>query len=467
MVDSKKTEVILMEYYLFSSNIKASIDKDAIHPILSELWRGFCHRASEIIFEASKECILRIGQTDPSVPTDTLCVTKNGIFLSASDKTVLQKGYLTLLQLIEIMPNTKSVSSLRVPIGEYPIQKQSRLQMLHLCVFPETTLSFLQKTIRLAGVLGYTHVIPEFWGTYRFNCLKELAWKEHSYTKEQLLPLFDEARAMGMEVVPMFNHLGHASGSRMRSGKHVVLDQDPTLASLFGDDGWSWNIENPHTLELLRGIREELYELCGNGSYFHIGCDECYTYGASEEQAAPLAAFLKTLCQEILAEGRRPILWGDMLLCKKTLAPPANQPFECNAYSERTAAILADALPKQALIADWHYDVNETPWRTTKYLQSLGFEVLCCPCYKYDNILSAAKTAEQCQTAGILETTWHFLSSDMHMIHYAAVAHLPQEAHMLRSRMATQTAALLRKVCFVDGNYAEAGWSQKQVDDRV
>ena len=75
----------------------------------------------------------------------------------------------------------------------------------------------------------------------------------------------------------MFNHLGHASASRSSYGRHVVLDQNPRLATLFEPDGWTWCLSNPETLELLRAIRSELIELFGEGGFFHIGCDEAYS----------------------------------------------------------------------------------------------------------------------------------------------------------------------------------------------
>ena len=454
-------------YFSFSSHVTVGLGLNTVHPLLSELWHGFCFGASDASIVEAEGLTLCIGNADTEAEENTLHVTQNGVFLRASDERILTLGYLELLQKIECAPEQAVAEQLRIPVGDTPIAEREKLQMLHLCVFPETTLSFLQKTIRLAGVLRYTHVMLEFWGTYQFSCLKELAWKDHSFTKDEIAPLVAEANALGMEVIPMFNHLGHAAGSRVRSGKHVVLDQNPRLAPLFGDDGWSWNIENPHARTLLKQIRAELYELCGSGSYFHIGCDESYTYCASEEHAPLLARYLSELCEEVIAEGRRPILWGDMLLCRATIDPPSGQPYECNAYSEATAKLLLDALPKQAIIADWHYDINETPWRSTKYLSSLGFEVLSCPWYKYDNILSAAQTIQQCNTLGMLETTWHFLSSAMHVILYSSVAHLPQDSHLLHTRMGTQTATLLRKVWFAKGDYAEAGWARKQTDDRV
>ena len=69
--------------------------------------------------------------------------------------------------------------------------------------------------------------------------------------KKQIAPLIDEGKAMGMEFIPMFNHLGHASQSRSISGKHTVLDQNPKLETLFEPDGWTWCLSNPDTLKLL------------------------------------------------------------------------------------------------------------------------------------------------------------------------------------------------------------------------
>ncbi len=68
------------------------------------------------------------------------------------------------------------------------------------------------------------------------------------------------ANELGIEIIPMFNHLGHASASRVMHGKHVVLDQNPKLQPLFSEDGWSWNLDNQNTVKLLRNIREELID---------------------------------------------------------------------------------------------------------------------------------------------------------------------------------------------------------------
>ena len=54
-------------------------------------------------------------------------------------------------------------------------------RMIHLCVFPENSLLEIKKYIRLFSVLQYTHVIVEFWGTFKFDILSSLAW-ENAFT---------------------------------------------------------------------------------------------------------------------------------------------------------------------------------------------------------------------------------------------------------------------------------------------
>jgi hypothetical protein len=132
--------------------------------------------------------------------------------------------------------------------------------MIHICVFPENDLYFIKKLIRLSALCQYTHIVIEFWGMLQYDCLKELAWP-HAFTKAQAQELIDECRELGIEPIPMFNMFGHATGSRECYGKHVVLDQNPTLQYLFTPDGWGWDITSEEVFALLKQVRQELYDL--------------------------------------------------------------------------------------------------------------------------------------------------------------------------------------------------------------
>lgn len=61
--------------------------------------------------------------------------------------------------------------------------------------------------------MKYTHVVLEFWGMLQYDALPEMAWPEKSFSKDQIKPLIQAAHSYGMEVIPMLNHLGHATQS--------------------------------------------------------------------------------------------------------------------------------------------------------------------------------------------------------------------------------------------------------------
>ena len=90
----------------------------------------------------------------------------------------------------------------------------------------------------------------------RYDCLKELSCP-HAFSKEEAGELIRECRELGMEPVPMFDQLGHATASRLCYGKHVLLDQEPKLEHLFTPDGWAWNIGSERVKTLLRRVSFE------------------------------------------------------------------------------------------------------------------------------------------------------------------------------------------------------------------
>lgn len=143
-----------------------------------------------------------------------LHVTGEGAFLRGDSPIALYHALLTLVQLI-VPTRVQDGFEAALPavvIGDHPTI--TNMRAIHLCVFPETTLLLLEKAIRLAGLMKFTHVVLEFWGTLKYDALKELSWPEQSYTKDQIRPLIKLIRDLGMEVIPMINHLGHASQSR-------------------------------------------------------------------------------------------------------------------------------------------------------------------------------------------------------------------------------------------------------------
>lgn len=383
----------------------------------------------------------------------SLIMEESGAAVRGADFGGLMRGYFSLLMKMEV-----DGRSLKFPPYREESAYVTGCRMIHLCIFPENDFYFIEKMIRLAAICQYTHVVLEFWGTLRLDSLRELSWPE-AFSKEQAKKLIDEIRAFGMEPVPMFNQFGHATASRSCNGKHVVLDQNPSLQYLFTPDGWAWDIRSDEVKSLLRNVRRELYELFGPGEYIHIGCDEAYYYMHSDEMRAYLPDFLRELSAEVVKEGRRPLVWMDMLL-------ESGQFPNCTCHAKpEEAEMLRNSLHKDAVFVDWQYDITEPPIPTTVFLQGKGHDVICAPWLKKDNYLAATATVRDYGLFGIMMTTWHTLKTDAAGIYGCAESFGASTFRWsCHSRPRMNTAAILRRISFEGNTYAQCGWSETQID---
>lgn len=457
-------------FYVFPRELRACADRRLDNPTMHQLWQGFCCQAGQVVIEEADGVFFRAGTVPvPEVPEGAefaIRVTEQGMAVAAREYSGLARGVLVLMMRIEPVALEEGREQFRVAACSLEGRYGIRIRMIHFCVFPETTPTFLQKCIRLAGVMQYTHVVLEFWGMLRYDCLKELAW-ENAWPKDFAKRIVREIEDMGMEAIPMMNHLGHAAGCRVSGGKHVVLDQNPRLAALFSPDGWSWNILNPRARDLLREVRRELYEVFPNARYFHLGCDEVYSYEKGEEDQRRMREFLRSLIEEVQAEGVRPIIWGDMLLNAEACGVEGgHQPYVCGCDTPEHGEALIAAIPKDTVIADWHYDILEAPIQTSIYLKEKGFDVVGAPWFEDANCRAHVDTAREHGLMGVMVTTWHTLAQKMpHIVADALMCGAFQSpwSGTEGSKIRTETAALLRKVCFVDGDYKEAGWTDSQI----
>ncbi len=456
-------------YYRFGSDTIAKIPFGADVEVLSELWNGFCCRMGELKTEIGEKNHISIGNTHKPTLSEqeefTVCIRPDGIGIVGRDLPALMRGFSSLMLQIEAFDD--GISTFRIPCGDLHGAFSISRRMIHLCVFPSTSLNELRRLVRFCGVLSYTHVVLEFWGMLRYDCLKELAW-ENAFSKDEIRPILREARALGMEPIPMINHLGHASASRIDSGKHVVLDQNPRLQPLFTPDGWCWNIFSERPKQLLKQMRAELSELFDTGDYFHIGCDEAHIFSSEYYPLDGLCAYLKELTADVIAEGRRPILWGDMIVPYDTDSDCPERRSAAK-MQENKMRPLMHALHPQSVIADWHYDIKTAPVPSTLIFQRAGFDVLGCPWDNKQNIDAHRMTAVDHQTYGLMMTTWHTLHKGISsVLYFARRCGLPttdwSDACGHRN---LEPAVLLRKLSPEGIAYADCGFCKKQIFETV
>lgn len=207
------------------------------------------------------------------------------------------------------------------------------------------------------------------------------------------------AEGGGIRVIPFLNTLGHMEGFiRARGGEW--------LAERAGAGSLQMCPSRPECVAFARDLVRDALESFSD-EWVHVGGDETRQLGMCPlcaERAAGIggvgglyADYFSSLCRWLLAQGRRPCLWGDMLLRH----PEA-----------------LERLPKETLIFDWQY--FQRPRESTALLRSRGFDVVCCPSIQSYNsgwcfldatteIIDAhAEDAAALGALGVFVTTWEF-----------------------------------------------------------
>ncbi len=458
-----------MEYFVIDQPQNIHLPKEAEHPVILEILSRYTLGLRWTpVYDQTDFCI-RIGTAEPVSCGENafvLKITEQGIYIAGRDYQSMMHGFAALLERIfchdKLLYKTECCEIRESPAVGF--------RSVHICVFPETSLVFLEKCIRMAALTRYSHVILEFWGMVKLDSFPEMAWP-FAFSKEEIRNLVIRSRALGLEVIPMLQHLGHAAMARQgTSGKHVVLDQAPELEYLYlpGFYGWVWDYRKPVVRHLLTEIRDELCELCGEGSYFMIGCDEADDLGQKEDSlqiAEVLCEYLNSVQEDLASKGRRAIMWGDMLLCA------ADIPIENIAAGERYSAnsshafseIMLKELRKDIIIADWQYDiVTDHVWQSAKLFQENGFDVICCSFSNQANYITALETIQSLDLMGFMKTTWHTLNRQ--------VAHLACTGEMMWygrrvsdfDRISSRSTDIFRKV-LPCREYKDAGWAEIQI----
>lgn len=450
--------------FVFSGEVRAVAHPCLHKEIIGEFWHNFSARSATLCLTPCDAFVFTVGNVKPLPLGEcaySIYIGEDGICVCAEGEQALLHGFMALLDRIKVIDTDDGIAC---ALDGAQIRERALIQnrMVHFCVFPETELWELQHFLRFCGALRYTHVVLEFWGMLRYDCLAELSW-QHAFEKEQIAPILREARDLGLEIIPMFNHWGHASAARVGYGKHVVLDQNPALQTYFSEDGWCWDIRKPKARQLLRCIREELIALCGEGSYFHIGCDEAFNFELNRENMDLLCDFINEIAQDLAAQGRRAIAWGDMLLYPHAHYNPQNK-YTCNAPSPEAEQYMLQRLDRRIVIADWQYDAPKAPVETAAVFTQAGFDCLLCPWDRGPQEMQAVISTVKSQALfGVLHTTWHTLSKGTPYAAAAAKGAFEDIGGYDSPAMRTASAALWRRVMPCEGVYERAGWSRIQI----
>ena len=441
-----------MSYILDTLTI--NMPSSANNPIINNLLQNYTYGKQWNINFTENDNLITMGDYKEAELNGKDCViniTDNGMYIKGIDFPSVMHGFITFLEAITYSEENDFFYLENKCTYEKPVMN---FRCVHLCIFPETELEFFRKCVLSCAIAKYSHIIFEFWGMIKFDCLKELAWP-FAFSKNEIKAIVSEANALGVEIIPMFNHLGHASACREVNGKHVVLDQNPKYEYMFDSYGWVWNFKKKAVYELLKNIRKELIEVCGKGSYFNLGCDEAYAFGHNEKGAKEVANYLNKVSNELKTFKRRAIIWHDMLLSQE----------ECEGYiansNKACADIITNNLSKDIIIADWQYHTHDEIWKSTDKFKDNNFDVVCCPWDNKQNIDEAIETVNTKSLLGIIHTTWHTLFKGFREMVYAGVMSYGTDAENTDDVLRFYCARVARMVMPSHGDYENCGWSEK------
>ena len=440
--------------YILETIPTISMPSIADNAVIEEFLQNYTYGAKWNVIRNLKDNCITMGNYKESNRGNAeyiINATDDGVYIEGKDYSATMRGFLSFLEKIKYSASEDYFYIENCCITDNPLID---FRCVHLCVFPETKIDFLKKCVRSCAVAKYSHIILEFWGMLKFDCMKELAWP-FAYSKKEIKNIVSEANALGVEIIPMFNHLGHASACREKNGKHVVLDQNPRYEYMFESYGWIWNFKRDDVYELLSKVRDELIEVCGKGSYFHIGCDEAYSIGDDKSKALEMAEYLNSVSADLRAKGRRTIMWHDMLLSKQEF-----EGYVANS-SKEISDVLMKNIDKSIIIADWQYSCHNETWKTSKKFKENNFDVVCCPWDKNQNITEAIDTVTSDKLYGIIHTTWHTLFSGFREMIYAGVASYGADNENQNDVRRFYCASVARKVMSAYGEYEKCGWSEE------
>ncbi len=228
-------------------------------------------------------------------------------------------------------------------------------------------------------------------------------------TKQELVDLFNYARARGIEPIPYFASWGRVQYLKvMPGGKDLLVDDVDVLQQGYRN----LDVANPETHKVMLALQQEIIDTLHPKS-FCIAMDEAH-FGHMVASAAAkakgwkpsdwFAEALNVNAAFFRKQGIRMIIWGDMI------EPTHNGP----AMDVCGPPLLA-RLPKEMTIFDWEYsgsrEVTEE-FPSIRMFREAGLPTIGCPWFAPKGVARLAHSIAKLGGEGLLLTAWNSSSPE-------------------------------------------------------
>lgn len=255
----------------------------------------------------------------------------------------------------------------------------------------------------------HKRMLQRILGPYKLNTMLY----EVDYADWDAIPNPDKARGMSKADV----------AETVRLARERFIEPIPEIET-FGNSDWlfvngqnadirwkgrerSYDPNNPKSFEKVFAVFQEAIDIF-RPRYFHIGHDEMTVGtnaipppGETKTAVELISESVTKLSGWLRAKGLTTMMWGDTALHFPTDAADAG-----TAKSAGDAAALRKLLPKDVVIADWHYDGDDRQYRSVKLFQDLGHKVVGCTWFDRSNIRNFAAALAREGALGMIQTTW-------------------------------------------------------------
>lgn len=246
---------------------------------------------------------------------------------------------------------------------------------------------------------GINTLVMEWEGTYPFQ-EEPLIPNRFAYSREEVKSFISYCNSIKLDVIPLQQSFGHVEYI-LRNPKYKDLREDQKDYSQINP------IREAEAKKLFTTLYKDLIST-HNSPYIHIGGDETYLLGHSEESKKKIKAvgigrlygdYIKMLCDVVVGLGKRPVLWADIAL----------------KYPEALKG-----LPKETIFIDWNYGWDLNMFGDHQKLMQSGFEIWGAPSIRshpdnyfltqwakhFKNISDFVPLAKELGYKGIIMTSW-------------------------------------------------------------
>ncbi len=236
--------------------------------------------------------------------------------------------------------------------------------------------------------------MPYIEDVFSFARYPDIGAGRGALNKDEALELVDYAKKLNIEIIPIFQTLGHYENILLLDN-FIKYAEFPGAASL--------DVSNEEIYTFVENMLMEIFEAFP-GEYIHVGADESYDVGQGNSKhlvenssiADVHAEHYRRIYDICKKHGRKMIMYGDIILHHPEIL---------------------EKIPKDILIVDWHYGPARN-YKSVKTFTEAGFDIFVSPSVwnfitsyptninAFPNIYYLTKNGVDNQVKGMVNSNW-------------------------------------------------------------